>query len=554
MLVSSVTAGCVTSNPVIKTSADGGCPRFVEVDPPYEQDPSRLDPALLLSAYLRIDTSRPRGCEESSARFWKKFFDRYGIENQIITHPFGAGRASFIARTRSRPKDRPLILHNYMDVAAVNPARWSVPPFGGLIEGDFTRGRGALEMKATAVTQAIAMARSVVEKWPIKRDIIFLASADGGGDRSALSRELSGVEWLLKNKRSLFDNAQYVWGSGGYIAARHGKPYRWEVSTAEKARLELTMSYKGESTDVGEINLEMAQAAWEIMTKFSRNIEIEDPGERERVLQDPVVRANYETTHALTRFAGAGTKGVVSGEVFAEILFTDGAARRTALEAAIRRALLAGVGVADIRQRNGDLYVKLRAIGPTTDASAPPLNGGAAAQLAGALVTIRDRVVMREMPAKGVRILRMGASDESHPDSEIVFDFRLMPGESRDKILAEINKLISGFKARVSVTAEAVLAPASSTDTPFFAALTAAHEKFSQGTRTAPSIETPVLVSSSDSSVFRKAGMVVYGFEPILYDPNERGTIENDEKISIKSLRGALDVTQFILRDFLTAR
>jgi len=50
----------------------------------------------LMQQYLRVNTSNPPGNEIEAAKFLKKIFDRYGIENEIFE--FKPGRANIIAR------------------------------------------------------------------------------------------------------------------------------------------------------------------------------------------------------------------------------------------------------------------------------------------------------------------------------------------------------------------------------------------------------------------------------------------------------------------------
>src|ERR1044071_9528744 len=105
----------------------------------------------LLQKYLRIDTTNPPGHEKRAADFFKVIFDREGIENEIFFQ--GNDRADIIARLPGNGKKRAIILLNHLDVVPADAARWTVPPFSGEIKDGYIWGRGAVDMKGTAICQ-----------------------------------------------------------------------------------------------------------------------------------------------------------------------------------------------------------------------------------------------------------------------------------------------------------------------------------------------------------------------------------------------------------------
>src|ERR1051325_9027821 len=147
------------------------------------QDSSRIDwpryqdiAVDLMQQYLRINTSNPPGNEIEAARFLKKIFDQYGIENEIFE--FKPGRANIIARIKGNGSKRPIILLSHMDVVTAEPASWEVDPFAAVINNDSIYGRGALDMKDEGLLHLMTMILLKREGPALSRDVIFLGTAD----------------------------------------------------------------------------------------------------------------------------------------------------------------------------------------------------------------------------------------------------------------------------------------------------------------------------------------------------------------------------------------
>jgi acetylornithine deacetylase/succinyl-diaminopimelate desuccinylase-like protein len=561
-----------------------GCDARREIDPPFENEPSKLMPEVLLSAYLKVDTSQPEGCEGKAARFWKRFFDRYGIENEILPLPFGNDRASIIARVKHKKRKgqsaRPLILHNHLDVANVDPAKIGMPPFSGLIKDGFVYGRGAVGAKAAAVNQALALVKAARSDWPIKRDLIFLGTANSEGLLHPEKGLISGVDWVIHHRRTILGRAEYVMTGGGGITLANGIQQRWEVSTAEKSRLEISLTPSSSHVDTSGGHMAIARAASRVMSEFSRPLMIDvlkDPEDAEEAIEDsdantdrpagdaimasrpalltdPAVRANYETTHALTMLGGQGQRSKLPPEAFASLMFIGGAARRTAVEAAVIRSLLPGVGVAEIRQVDGHLRMVIRSVGVASSAVTPPINGGANVILVHSLARIVERVSTREIPAKSVAIENLSSlvpmTAPSKP--EAIIDFRLLPGESISRLIGDIRSMISGLGVEMTVTSHPIATRDSPTDTTLFDAIVAAHARFTTSMRSRPALETPIMTHTTDAALFRQIGMITYGFDPLPIDLADLHLAGNNERVAVGSIRFANTVTEAYLFDFLT--
>src|SRR5437899_2002669 len=138
--------------------------------------------ATLLSQYVAINTTNPPGNELGTARWLKAVLARDGIEAQVFEPQ--AGKANLYARLKGDGSARPLILLNHMDVVLASPEYWTVAPFSGVVQDGYVWGRGALDMKGEAIAQLMTLLTLKRAGVPLKRDVIFLATADeeiGGG-------------------------------------------------------------------------------------------------------------------------------------------------------------------------------------------------------------------------------------------------------------------------------------------------------------------------------------------------------------------------------------
>jgi len=147
----------------------------------------------LLREYVRIDTTVPPGNELKSALFYKGLLEREGLTAEV--DEFAPGRANLMVRLAGNGSKRALILMNHMDVVPADPARWSVPPFSGLLKDGIIYGRGAQDMKSEGILQLLALVRLHREKVVLDRDVIFLATADEEADFLGALRAISAEGW-----------------------------------------------------------------------------------------------------------------------------------------------------------------------------------------------------------------------------------------------------------------------------------------------------------------------------------------------------------------------
>ncbi|HKC85055.1 MAG TPA: M20/M25/M40 family metallo-hydrolase, partial [Blastocatellia bacterium] len=194
----------------------------------------------LFIQYLKIDTTNPPGAEIHAARFFANICEREGIEHQVF-EPF-PGRGTIWARLRGDGTRRPVILLNHTDVVPHDKEFWTVEAFSGAIKDGFVYGRGAMDMKSLGMAQFVTLLTLKRAKIPLKRDVIFLATADeeAGG--------LNGAGWFAKNHRELIADAEFLFNEGGNnIVDQNGRVLSIGVGPSEKAPAWLRLTATGEA-------------------------------------------------------------------------------------------------------------------------------------------------------------------------------------------------------------------------------------------------------------------------------------------------------------------
>lgn len=194
--------------------------------------------ASLLSQYIAINTTNPPGNEAQTARWLAAVLAREGIETQVFEPK--PGKANVYARLRGDGSARPLILLNHMDVVLASPEYWAVDPFSGVVRDGYVWGRGALDMKGEAITQLMALVTLKRAAVPLRRDVIFLATADeeiGGG---------VGAGWFVEHHPELVQDAEFLINEGGTIRADpSGRIEYYGVGTTEKSPFWLDVTVRG---------------------------------------------------------------------------------------------------------------------------------------------------------------------------------------------------------------------------------------------------------------------------------------------------------------------
>ena len=147
-----------------------------------------------------------------------------------------------VARLHGRGKGRPVLYLCHLDVVAADPADWSRDPFHLTEDGGWLYGRGTMDMKGQDAAVLTSILRMKREGFQPDRDIIVaFTSGEESGD------EKNGVEWLLKEHKSLVDAALVINPDGGEAGLKSGRRLYVGVQTSEK----MSMAFQAEVTDKG---------------------------------------------------------------------------------------------------------------------------------------------------------------------------------------------------------------------------------------------------------------------------------------------------------------
>jgi acetylornithine deacetylase/succinyl-diaminopimelate desuccinylase-like protein len=168
-----------------------------------------------LQRYLRVDTTNPPGNEIAGARFLATILDAEGIPFEIVES--APGRGNLWARLKGGSEPALILLH-HMDVVPADRRFWKTDPLSGDLNGGYLYGRGALDTKSSGILHLAAFIALHRSKVALKRDVIFMATADeeAGGDL--------GVGWLVKNRPELFRGVGAVINEGGGGQLAGGQP------------------------------------------------------------------------------------------------------------------------------------------------------------------------------------------------------------------------------------------------------------------------------------------------------------------------------------------
>lgn len=189
-----------------------------------------------LQKLIRIDTTNPPGQETAAVAYIAEQLATAGIWHQTF-EPV-PGRGSIVAKLTGDGSERPLMLLAHLDVVMANAVEWQVPPFSGAEMDQAVWGRGAIDTKNLVATWLTLMQMLAVEQAPLKRDIIFAATADEeAGGRM-------GLGWLVAHHPDLVE-CEYCLNEGGGNAMQLGGRTYFTLQSGEKASAQVTLTAHG---------------------------------------------------------------------------------------------------------------------------------------------------------------------------------------------------------------------------------------------------------------------------------------------------------------------
>jgi acetylornithine deacetylase/succinyl-diaminopimelate desuccinylase-like protein len=194
-----------------------------------------------LQALIRINTTNPPGNELAAAKYIAGILDKEGIHSEIFES--APGRGFLVARLSASAVPDPskaLLLLGHLDVVGVDKTKWTVDPFGGVIQGNYLYGRGAFDDKGMTVANLavlVALKRANVR---LNRDVIFLAEGDeeaGGtlGMRFAVEQHWDKIA------------CGFAINEGGRTVLKDGSVQYVGVQVSEKVSVNVDVIAKGTS-------------------------------------------------------------------------------------------------------------------------------------------------------------------------------------------------------------------------------------------------------------------------------------------------------------------
>ncbi|HEX6669077.1 MAG TPA: M20/M25/M40 family metallo-hydrolase [Gemmatimonadales bacterium] len=160
-----------------------------------------------LGQYIRVRTVNPPGHETEGAKWLQQVLAEEGIAAEIFES--SPGRGNLYARLPGNGTKRPLVLLSHIDVVPVTDSAWTVRPWSGETRHGAVWGRGALDMKGTAIVELMAMIALKRRGVPLSRDVILVANADE-------ETNSTGAEWFVREKKALLWNAEFLLNEGGH--------------------------------------------------------------------------------------------------------------------------------------------------------------------------------------------------------------------------------------------------------------------------------------------------------------------------------------------------
>ena len=193
----------------------------------------------LLRRYLMVDTTNPPGNEAAGARFLAAVLERNGIASETVEA--APGRANLVARLAGDGSLPGIVLHHHIDVVYADRRYWTVDPFGGAIRDGYLYGRGAIDMKSTGIMHLAAVLALKRAGVPLKRDLVFLATADEEAG------SVYGARFVADARRDWLAGAEYAISELGGIEVHAGYTAPLgHIVISEKTGLPLTLTARSE--------------------------------------------------------------------------------------------------------------------------------------------------------------------------------------------------------------------------------------------------------------------------------------------------------------------
>ncbi|HEY6466681.1 MAG TPA: M20/M25/M40 family metallo-hydrolase [Candidatus Acidoferrales bacterium] len=196
-----------------------------------------------LQGLIRINTINPPGNEIAAAKYLADILTKEGIQSE--TFESSPGRGFLVARLSSSPVPDPskaLLLMGHLDVVGVDKSKWTVDPLGGVINGNYLYGRGAIDDKSMTIANMAVLIGLKRSNAHLNRDVIFLAEGD---------EENGGAQGMQFAVDKHWDKiaAGFAINESGDVALKDNKVQYVAVQVSEKVSANVDVIATGASSD-----------------------------------------------------------------------------------------------------------------------------------------------------------------------------------------------------------------------------------------------------------------------------------------------------------------
>ena len=216
------------------------------VAPAIAQTPEQRELRDIYKELVEINTTDSVGSCTQAAEALKARLKAGGIAEsdlQVLVPPGGPKKGNLVARYRGTGAKKPLMLLGHLDVVKAKREDWERDPFKLVEENGYFYGRGASDDKSMVAVFVANLIRYRREGYRPERDLILAATCD----EELIPSKFSGIEYLLKNHRSLID-AEFALneGASGLLDGKGGY-VRMGIQAGEK----VFQTYQLEATNPG---------------------------------------------------------------------------------------------------------------------------------------------------------------------------------------------------------------------------------------------------------------------------------------------------------------
>jgi acetylornithine deacetylase/succinyl-diaminopimelate desuccinylase-like protein len=239
---------------------------------PIDWDAVTNEAAVILSRYVRIDSSHPRGRTVETAALFADHLAEADIPYRIYESP-EEGKVNLVARlAASEPRGKPLLISNHMDVVQAVPADWRFDPYSGEIADGYIYGRGTLDDKGMGVMELMTMLLLKRNGVDLARDVILMCTCD-----EEIGSPM-GARWMVENHFEDLD-PEFVLDEGGSgMRGFFSSGDVFEISVAEKKITRLRLVARAEP---GHASQPWAEAATHRLVRAANAMLTQPPEDRD---------------------------------------------------------------------------------------------------------------------------------------------------------------------------------------------------------------------------------------------------------------------------------